>query len=776
MKTLSLSFLRSLAALVLCLLCSRVAIAQTPTPTPFAVADIFYDKADADYETVKNSAKSQSTSTPFYKSNGLETRTYEGFFKAASDNSKLALLSDDGTSGWIAGTQVLDRAGQGQGFENFDSTFYPLSSSFKAGQVYKIRLVYTNTVHRDDADVDGLTLFAYDGGGTIVDSPVTVEKLQYRLAPEGTWQDVPETLYLPVESAVEFKALKQPTNIEWPEGTPSWSSSGAGVTGATGVGETKAVTFSQVSSSASDAKTVTASSGNSKTAKVVVYSVSISASGLTQTQKTTIGASVALNDDFDNGAVADYSSPSGYRIGEPIMDRDRNQSTPQEDDLLPITLSVAPSGLPGQAQLSGGGLEIYLWPSAQKGSLGQIISLPKIYNLTELPKTVYVEGKYTGATSLTLSSTLDGGAGSDTLNVNVVTLVESQGSHRRVINNYNEVMEFKVVGGSDAAEYRWDLDGDGTYGSSDFEENVSTRTKTISYGPAKAAKTVLLPRDDVHKRWNYNVSVKLTGGLVLTRPIHVALDAFYGTPLTGVTVAERQAEITTIGSAIGTFDNVPLNIAPAGQNSTEASQEYWEEFYNIPLDINSGHRLQYAPGLLESDGSAVTVMNFPGNPGALRKIYFIAISDDYYDSQPRQMREDVALTIAHENLHVAQFSASRDNPQSIWRKLDVFYNGDLRRLTPLVEAPGHLLEVNSSSAGWYHLRGERQDDVRKFHKFYNDALNKSLSEILLTAPNTHSEVREMMRGMYNSITSDLSPQMKTYGWVNGYDYAVRPPL
>ena len=177
MKNFLSCFLRSLTALLFCLLCGRVALAQTPTPTPtpFAVGDIFFDKGDADYESVKSAAKSQSTGTPYYKSNGLETRTYEGFFKAASDSSKLALLSDDGTSVWIDGTQVLGNAGQGQGFENFDSTFTALSATFKAGHIYNIRLVYTNTIHSNDADVDGVTLFAYDGGGEVLKSQLQLK-------------------------------------------------------------------------------------------------------------------------------------------------------------------------------------------------------------------------------------------------------------------------------------------------------------------------------------------------------------------------------------------------------------------------------------------------------------------------------------------------------------------------------------------------------------------------------------------------------------------------
>ena len=94
---------------------SRAAFAQSAA-SPWAASKIFFDKGTAGLESVRNAALSQSTATPFYKSNGVETVFYEGYFVPSSNDSKLALLSDDGTSVWIDGQQVLNRAGQGQGF------------------------------------------------------------------------------------------------------------------------------------------------------------------------------------------------------------------------------------------------------------------------------------------------------------------------------------------------------------------------------------------------------------------------------------------------------------------------------------------------------------------------------------------------------------------------------------------------------------------------------------------------------------------------------------
>ena len=178
--------LRLAALLAMMLMFASGALAQAPTPTPHPLVSsqesIFSNKGEADLDAVKNEAKAQMSAAPFYKSNGEETRFYEGYFKAATSTSKLALLSDDGTSVWIDGQQVLSRAGTTQGFEGegthqkngvtwqngFDATFYPLAKTFEAGHIYHLKLQYTNTIHTNDVDVDGLSLWAYDGGGEIV--------------------------------------------------------------------------------------------------------------------------------------------------------------------------------------------------------------------------------------------------------------------------------------------------------------------------------------------------------------------------------------------------------------------------------------------------------------------------------------------------------------------------------------------------------------------------------------------------------------------------------
>jgi len=79
---------------------------------------------------------------------------------------------------------------------------------------------------------------------------------------------VPTTLYVLVGKSLTFKAISTSDPLLFPTGTPVWG----GSSDATGTSETMMVTFSTLSSTTSDFKTVTATCGNtSMTAYVIVY-------------------------------------------------------------------------------------------------------------------------------------------------------------------------------------------------------------------------------------------------------------------------------------------------------------------------------------------------------------------------------------------------------------------------------------------------------------------------------------------------------------------------
>jgi hypothetical protein len=103
------------------------------------------------------------------------------------------------------------------------------------------------------------------GGDTAVSAAPRVSKIQYQSG--SNYVDISGTLYVLKGATVTFKAVPSPPATTWPSGRPLWG----GTSGASGTGETKAATFNAVSSSTSDFKTVTATSGNTVTVNVIVF-------------------------------------------------------------------------------------------------------------------------------------------------------------------------------------------------------------------------------------------------------------------------------------------------------------------------------------------------------------------------------------------------------------------------------------------------------------------------------------------------------------------------
>jgi len=132
-----------------------------------------------------------------------------------------------------------------------------------------------------------------------------------------------------------------------------------------------------------------------------------------------------------------------------------------------------------------------------------------------------------------------------------------------------------------------------------------------------------------------------------------------------------------------------------------------------------------------------------------------------------QKREDVAASITHENRHVAQDCAVRDNnpPGNVWRALDDHYQsaaayGDFN------EADGHFSEVLNGSIGWFHLYGTSQNDLPSFHTRYEAAV--TLCNGLPNPSNVRTKARELLQGLYTSIPFETMKRAE-------YDYHVRPP-
>ncbi|MEZ6055331.1 MAG: hypothetical protein R3C01_01380 [Planctomycetaceae bacterium] len=155
-------------------LSAPAAMAQSPLDT---LDGIFYDLGGDDESQVRAVAAAQAADSdgPNYKSVAVEQQTFFGMFTPTAATTQLAIFSDDGCDIYIDGTKVHARLNQGQALPNLSQSFYLVNppSSWVPGQSYHIRVDYSNTFYQGLQDIDGATLFAFNGGGSILPTPST---------------------------------------------------------------------------------------------------------------------------------------------------------------------------------------------------------------------------------------------------------------------------------------------------------------------------------------------------------------------------------------------------------------------------------------------------------------------------------------------------------------------------------------------------------------------------------------------------------------------------
>lgn len=101
-----------------------------------------------------------------YVASSNDFRFFRGIFTPNSSSSKLAVHSDDGSTMSIDGSSPNpDLLGTDTHFLQ-SSSLVLLTNSFVAGQDYCVEISYSNHLHTA-GDKDGVTLYAYDGGGTV---------------------------------------------------------------------------------------------------------------------------------------------------------------------------------------------------------------------------------------------------------------------------------------------------------------------------------------------------------------------------------------------------------------------------------------------------------------------------------------------------------------------------------------------------------------------------------------------------------------------------------
>ena len=238
--------------------CGGAARAQTA----FGLSSCFIDRGSATLSSVTSQANTQALNGPKFPSASVNDHwILEGNFKPRSSQTKLAIFSDDGTNvsraeldangnpmGWAPINTTL---GVGQALPNLAQSFRVMNETWNTDKTYRIKIQYKNLSYSPTTtvpDVDGLTLFAFNGGGTISDSGnppapdyAYIDHLSYSMD-EVNWHEVLDnTIDVPVGLTLSLHITKGGGDV-WPDGKPSWS--GTAGFGGTGLGQSK--TFSEL--------------------------------------------------------------------------------------------------------------------------------------------------------------------------------------------------------------------------------------------------------------------------------------------------------------------------------------------------------------------------------------------------------------------------------------------------------------------------------------------------------------------------------------------------
>jgi hypothetical protein len=156
---------------------------------------------------------------PKYPSVAVEQRTFTGLFRPYATSTQLAIFSDDGCDIYVDGTKIHSRLNVGQALPNLGASFHLVTPSqpWEAGRSYLIRIDYSNTIYQGLTDIDGATLFAFNGGGEGVYATVD------RVIVDGSSPEDLGPELLCVGSDITLRAMPSPSTATFATGTPVWS-------------------------------------------------------------------------------------------------------------------------------------------------------------------------------------------------------------------------------------------------------------------------------------------------------------------------------------------------------------------------------------------------------------------------------------------------------------------------------------------------------------------------------------------------------------------------
>lgn len=125
--------------------------------------------ADALWEQITNSGY-----PTLYAGTNNDSKTFQGVFIPNTNGAKLAIHTDDNSRVTVDGDSSSGTQGGQSSLENRGNSFRDISSSggdFLAGKPYCVKVEYGNGT-QSGGDRDGVTLYAYNGGGGVNTGPL----------------------------------------------------------------------------------------------------------------------------------------------------------------------------------------------------------------------------------------------------------------------------------------------------------------------------------------------------------------------------------------------------------------------------------------------------------------------------------------------------------------------------------------------------------------------------------------------------------------------------
>lgn len=364
---------------------------------------------------------------------------------------------------------------------------------------------------------------------------------------------------------------------------------------------------------------------------------------------------------------------------------------------------------------------------------------------------------------------------------NNIKLKAVQNSKQRIIYEKDKDVTFSVTPAlPTGTEYRWDLDGQGTFNTDPYEPtNLTTTSFAVQYiSGANAVGKIKVEETVANRRKTFVARVKIkvpdgNGGFYkeFTKKVtvRVALNSYQGTPFPaniGAPGIDTDAKVILANNYLkGRYKWSNTN--PVAFTAVEPEEEgFWKVFYQYLFNLQAGNRLQVTRRQI--DGAAQTLFIEKKK----RRVLALVILKRGATGAFSINQEALDIFVAHEAEHCRQFICiltDKAGNKTVW--------GIARRKLPwklvahlLMEIPAYRISVTHSKASWRFLLTNQQlfHFTTKYKKTKKGIKNSPRMNVLL-----RTKIISLLRDEYTKMIA-VFPEMGITG-INGYDYSIEKP-